>query len=100
MSELKIADGVPMSLKQMRAYLQEHHGIPIVIRQEGTGTVECPYCDDVHNHGPEVGHYPAPCQREGATIIIGDRTFIPNYGYTIFEYRTVGDVNQLRRRLR
>lgn len=31
----------------------------------------------------------------GIGIVVGGRTFIPNYGYTILEYKEKGGVNKL-----
>lgn len=89
-----IADGIPMSLEQMRVYLQEYHGIPIVLRKQGTTNVKCPYCKKLHDHGPQPGHHVALCDdnnRMGMGLCVGERYFIPNYGNTICEYRVVGE---------
>ena len=80
-----IADGVPMNLEQMRKYLQEHHGIPMALRKQGTATIMCPHCGEKHEHGSEAGHYGAGCTSECGGIVLGERFFVPNYGYTIFE---------------
>jgi hypothetical protein len=53
-----IADGVPIDLEQMRGYLQELYGVPVVLRKKGTTGVKCPYCMKKHDHcwyGPHVG---------------------------------------------
>lgn len=49
------------------------------------------------HHGEITGHTMAACYRNGAEgITVGERFFIPNYGYTIFEYKKGKDgVNTL-----
>ena len=44
-----IADGIPMSLEQMREYLQDYYGIPIAMRKQGTTVVASPFCNTVRN---------------------------------------------------
>jgi hypothetical protein len=88
-----------MTLEQMRVYLQEYHGVPITLRQQGTTTVKCPYCLKTLDHGPDPGHHVAGCygddRSKGISINIGDRHFIPSYGYVVLEYREVNGVNEL-----
>lgn len=92
-----IAGGIPMDLKQMREYLQEYYGIPIALREQGARSVSCPYCLKRHRQGPGAGHRSADCDDNdrGMKIVIGERHFVPNYGYTIYEYRAHGEVNEL-----
>ena len=98
-NENSIANGVPMDLEQMRGYLQENHGILIVLRQQGTTRVKCPYCGKMHDHGPQPGHHVAGCddndRNNGVGIVVGERFFVPNYGYTIYEYKEGNGVNEL-----
>jgi len=54
-----LADGVPMNLDQMRVHLQEHCGIPIALREQGTTNVKCPCCLKLHNHEPQPEHHVA-----------------------------------------
>ena len=86
---------VPMSSEQMQAYLQEQYGVPIALRLQGTTMVKCPYCDSLHDHETQPGHYVALCEDRGQRVFIGDRFFVPNYGYTIFEYKEGDGVNEL-----
>jgi hypothetical protein len=86
-------DGVQMTLEQMRLYLQQYSGYPIALRQQGATKIACPYCGDEHEHGPEPGHYVAACDKREALIVIGTRSFIPNYGYQIISYRVRDDGN-------
>jgi hypothetical protein len=89
----KICNGLPMGLEQMRDFLQMSHGVPVVLRKEGATNVKCVYCGKIHNHDGPPGHYVAECEepeRFNIGIVIGDRTYIPNYGYTIFDYRQNG----------
>lgn len=92
-----IADGVPMNPEQMREYLQGYYGIPIAIWKQGTTVVVCPFCSKKHEHGKEPGHHPAGCEDDDRYIgiAIGDRQFVPSYGYTICEYKESGGVNEL-----
>lgn len=98
-SENSIADGVPMSLEQMRVHLQECYGIPIALREQGTTSIRCPYCLKIHEHGPRPGHQVAACDEgdryNGIGIVIGDRYFIPNFGYNVLEYMEEDGVNKL-----
>ena len=94
-----LASGVPMNLEHMREYLQEHYGIPIVLREQGTTNIKCPYCQKLHEHTLEPGHHVAGCSDDdnylGIGLIIGERYFVPNCGYTIIEYRNEDGVNIL-----
>ena len=92
-----VAGGIPMDLTQMRECLQEHHGIPVALRQQGTASVKCPHCMKIHHHGPQPGHHPAGCNDNDHEmgIVIGERHFHPNYGYTVYECRVCGEVNEL-----
>ena len=96
MADTNIAGGVPMSLEQMREYLQEHYGVPIALREQGANTVQCPYCHGKH-HATETGHQEARCEEDnfGSGIVIGNRYFIKNYGYTVAEYIRGDKTNQL-----
>ena len=92
-----VCDGLPMTPEQMRDYLQQHHGIPVTLRQKGELSVKCPYCSKLHYHMPGPGHHIADCEERdrGIGISIGDRYFVPNYGYLLLEYETNGNVNKL-----
>jgi hypothetical protein len=94
----KIADGIPMSLEQMRIYLQGYHGIPIVLRQQGTTAVKCVYCGKLHEHMGPPGHYVAGCDekdRLNGGVAIGQRYFTNNYGYTVYDYKEAWGINEL-----
>ena len=69
MADANIADGVPMSLEQMREYLQQHYGIPVALREQGTNTVQCPYCHGKH-HATETGHQGAGCKDDFANQLV------------------------------
>ena len=58
----------------------------------------CPCCDKNHTHDPGTGHHPAQCAEEDRCkgIVIGDRSFIPAYGYTILEYMSEGNVKLIQ----
>ena len=89
-----------MDLEQIRVYLQEHYGIPIVLRQQGMTSIKCLFCLKMHDHGPQPGHHMEGCNDDdrciGIGIVIGERYFILNYGYTLFEYKEGADgVNDL-----
>jgi len=84
-----------MSLEQMREYLQEHYGIPIALREQGANTVQCPYCHGKHR-ATETGHQEAGCEDDfGSGIVIGNRHFVKNYGYTVAEYIRGDKANEL-----
>jgi len=93
----KIASGIPMTLEQMQSYLQELYGLPVVLRKEGATMIRCAYCNKDHVSDPWSGHQVAACDDEDRDIeiVIADRSFIPNYGYTTLDYRENGDVNEL-----
>ena len=86
-----------MNLEQMREYLQDYYEIPIALRQQGTTNIECPYCGKKHDHGQQPGHHVAGCagSEYGTGITVKERFFVPNYGYTIFEYEEGDGVNEL-----
>lgn len=98
-NDYSIADGIPMDLDQMREYLQEYHGVPVVLREHGTTSIKCPYCLKIHDHAPQPGHHVALCDNNdrfnGVGIVVGERYFVPNYGYTIYEYKKGDGVNEL-----
>lgn len=94
-NENSIADGVPMNPDQIREYLQGYFGIPIALRELGKEAVKCPYCLENHGHGPQTGHQEAGCGENGCGIVIGERYFIPSYGYTICEYELRDEINKL-----
>jgi hypothetical protein len=85
-----IADGMPINLEEMRLYLQDLYGIPIVLRQEGTTTVNCPYCFKIHEHTGPPGKYIAGCditdRYNGSGIVIGQRHFVAGYGYKLYDF--------------
>jgi hypothetical protein len=88
-----IFDGLPMSLEQMRLYLQELYCIPIALREQGTQTIKCPYC---LQHESQPGRHLAGCgDAAGAGLVIGDSYYVKNDGYTICEYKKQGGVNEL-----
>ena len=77
-----------MSLEQLRDYLQGYYGRPIVLRKLGTTVVKCPYCGQYHYH-EQAGRQIAACDeaiRFTIGLVIGDRSFVPNWGYDILEY--------------
>ena len=86
-----------MGLKQMQEHLQEYHGVPVALRQQGMSSVKCPYCLKIHHHGPQPGYHPAGCDDDdhGMQIVISGRQFIPNYGCTIYECKVCDEVNKL-----
>jgi hypothetical protein len=92
-----ICSGLPMSLDQVQDYLQGYHGIPIVLRKEGTTSIKCCYCLENHDHMGPPGRYIASCddRNNGSGIVIGERHFIPNYGYKLYDFKERDDVNEL-----
>ena len=91
-------DGFRMGLEDMRGYLQAYYGIPIVLRRQGDTKIKCPYCGKKHEHAEGSGHHEAPCNeadRHNIAIIVADRSFVPNYGYTIVEYIERDGINQI-----
>ena len=95
--DASIASGLPMTINQMQKYLQDHHGIPVVLRKQGKPGVRCPYCTKTHHHNEGPGHYVADCDEKDRNIgiSIGNRHFIPNYGYLLLEYIVEDNVNKL-----
>ena len=90
-------DVVHMTIRQMQTYLQDYHGIPIALREQGTSKVICPYCTKLHIHEPGPGHFVADCDEKDRNmgISVGDRYFVPNYGYLLLEYTAEDNVNKL-----
>ena len=71
-----IATGLPMSLAQMQKFLQDYHGIPVVLREQGETGVKCPYCGEIHHHDHGPGHFVAGCSekdRNNIGMVIGER---------------------------
>ena len=46
-----------------------------------------------HDNGPQAGYHAALCDDRSVGIVIGDRSYHCNYGYTIVEYRRKDGVN-------
>lgn len=93
-----ICNGVPMSIMQLRDYLQDSTGVPVVLKEEGTDVVRCPYCNELHFVDAESGLHVADCSediRSEIGIVIGERSFIPNYGFVVYSYRISHEVNEL-----
>ena len=67
---------------------------PVALRQQGNTVIKCPYCGKMHEHAGGSGHHEAQCS-ENVEITIDDRSFVPNYGYTIVEYVQKDGVNQI-----
>ena len=86
-----------MTLEQMQSYLQELCGVPIVLREEGTSDIRCPHCSRDHVSDPWPGHQVAACDDKDrdVEIVINDRSFVPNCGYTMLECGENGEVNEL-----
>ncbi|CAB9511918.1 expressed unknown protein [Seminavis robusta] len=90
-NDFAIADGVPMGLEDMR-------GIPVALRRQGGTEIKCPYCGKMHYHPPGSGHNEAQCDEDdrcSVGIVVGERSFVPNYGYTIVEYLEKDGVNKI-----
>jgi hypothetical protein len=93
-----LANGIPMSLEQMRIYLQDFHRKPIVLRLLGTTKIVCPYCLKTHEHFGPGGHYVAACdesERFDSRVFVGERCFTANYGYQIYDYIATPMYNEL-----
>jgi hypothetical protein len=94
-----IANGIPMNLEEMRLYLQDCYGTPIALRQEGTTSINCPYCLKIHEHTGPPGHYMAGCEMadryNGSGIVIGQRHYVAGYGYKIYDFKEKKGVNHL-----
>jgi len=95
--ESRFANGVPMTLRQMRLYLQDTMGVPVAIRKVGGTTVECPFCFKLHR-AAATGQQVAACDEatmKGVTLVVGGRSFRPEFGYTVYEYIERPNVNTL-----
>ncbi len=87
-----------MRLDQMQEYLQANRGVPVVLRKQGTTSVRCVYCRKLHDHSEPAGYHEAFCDekdRLNGGIVIGDRYFIPGYGYFIYDFKEAEGVNEL-----
>lgn len=67
-----------------------------MLRKQGTTVIKCPYCGGLHDHD-EPGHHVALCEDglRDQGMFVGDRFFVPNYGYTICKYKEGDGVNGL-----
>jgi hypothetical protein len=83
------ASNMSMTPEQMERYLQQLYQLPVVLRKKGEKTVTCPYCQEAHLH-EEVGHVHTQCKVHTPGIVIGERSFHANYGYTLMEYEEKG----------
>ena len=95
----RVTGSLSMTVENMRLHLQEERGIPVVLRKQGETHVKCPYCLKMHSHAMNPGHHEAGCSDDdrynGIGIVAGERYFVPNYGYTIVEYKEENGVNTL-----
>lgn len=82
----------PMTPSQMQAFLIGFYGIPIALRKQGDKRIVCPYCKETHIHSlMDRGYVTALCENRENQITVNDRTFLPNYGYTMYEYASTND---------
>ena len=92
-----IADGAPVSVSDARDYLQDHFGVPIALKKRGYSSIQCPYCGKEHFY-QGTGYQNIQCSKEdrrGRSIIVGERSFVPNYGYTVVEYEEEEESNRV-----
>jgi hypothetical protein len=94
-----LSSGVPMTEEQLRVYLQNLYNIPVAIRQEGTYEYKCPYCECKHTTDRTSGHHAVECAEDdryqAMGLSIGDRSFVPAYGVTLFSFLKDEGVNRL-----
>jgi hypothetical protein len=85
-----------MTIEQMRYYLQEYHGVPIALREQGATDVTCPFCHKQHFEHPGAGHHVAQCEpSEWSPVTINGKSFVAGYGYTIYEYYDTPNARKL-----
>ena len=92
-----IADGAPVSVSDARDYLQDHFGVPIALKKKGHSGVKCPHCGKEHFH-QDSGYQDTQCSEEdrrGRSIVVGERSFVPNYGCTVVEYEEGKESNRV-----
>ena len=88
----------PSTPEEMTENLVNYYGRPCVLREEGVDTIVCPYCNEQHSHPGAHGHHRAGCADSDSdiTLAIGERVFIPAYGYDIYEYKKVDQGYEIR----
>jgi hypothetical protein len=79
---------VPMSVEDIRHWMQDFFGKPVAIRKQGSQTYKCPYCKQVHRCKTGPGHVQADCKTKnsGGDMVIGDRYFSAAYGVKVVQY--------------
>jgi hypothetical protein len=93
---MESSDDDTVTTEQMRHYLQEYHGIPIALREQGATDITCPFCHKQHFEYPGAGHHVAQCEpSEWRPITINGKSYVPGYGYTIYEYYDTPNARKL-----
>lgn len=93
-----ICHGVPMTIQQMQENLQQCHGRPIVLGEQGMTRCTCPHCQKAHESDPGSGHFNVACEDEsrfnGVCVVVGDRRFMASHGVTAMECIRDGNDNE------
>lgn len=93
-----VCSGLPMTVQQMQEYLVERNGVPTVLRKVGVPSVTCPYSGKTVEIPPGTSYW-KPDWMDTADdyqgIVIGERVFVPSYGFRIYEYKQEKNINTL-----
>lgn len=73
-------------VEKYQSEVQEEAGSPTALRLEGTTIVKCPYTGEHYDYkDTSAGHVEAMCEDREVVLSLGDRDFVPNYGFTILD---------------
>lgn len=84
-----IYPGIPLTRLEIQKMISDELNIPVVLREDGSSAVDCPFCNDIHQHPDAEGRVVPDCASDNNETILhfGDRSFNCRYGYIVYPYK-------------